>query len=518
MDANLPFLDNEWAAPVPRPALAVSCTCSQGDPRDQLAREAYSYRLVYESFAPLLQRWGTVREVHQPESRLDHALYELRRQGNEPLHLSFMPLHLAYLTGQAPNVAFPFWEFPDIPERDLGGNPRNNWKRIADRLALLLTACTFTRDAFQRSGVRTPIAVVPVPIREEYFSVPQWAFGQRMVIDCPAYVFPQPDAAVEPPADPDVRTPDEPFTTTNRMRRWYRNYVRPCIPTALARGLSRLARAGAAPPTAATDVQECPVPNSPVLELSGVVWTAIFNPYDARKNWTNLLTAYLHALRDEADATLVLKLVVSRDLAERAVAGVIGFYRDLGFAHRCKLAIVTEYLSSAQMVELAQASTYHVNASRAEGANLPLQDFMAAGRPGISPCHTAMRDYFHDELGLVVASHAEPSRWPHDPEQSLTTSWHDPVWESLRDQLRASYELAKHRGRQYQVLAARSREQIEDFAGAERVWPRLATALNAAITGRRPAAPERDSLRHRDQRIMADAEKERVIAAQARDG
>lgn len=476
MNANLPLLDNQWAAPAPEPALAVSYACPEGDARDHLAREAYSYRLVYEAFAPLLKRWGAVYEVAQPESRLDFALRHFRRAGKSPLHLSFHPLHLTYLTSDAPNVAFPFWEFPDIPAADLADNPRNNWRRIAGRLSLLLTACTFTRDAVRRAGVTTPVAVVPVPLRADCFRVPEWVPDQRVTLDCPAYVFPQSPAA-RPAVAWDAH-PGPPQSASQWLRWWYGTYVRPCLPADLVRRLSLLAHPERG---RVKTVPAFGCELAPRLELSGVVYTAIFNPFCQRKNWADLLSAFLHALGDRPDATLVLKLAVCRDLAEAGLEGVLGYYLSLGMKHRCKIAVIPDYLAAEHMLELARASTFHVTATRAEGANLPLQDFLAAGRPGVAPRHSAMLDYFHDELGFVVASHPEPARWPHAPHDSLPTTWHHPVWESLRDQLRLSYETAKSRPRQYRLLAARSREQIEDFAGAERVWPRLAAALNTAL-------------------------------------
>ena len=157
----------------------------------RIGREAYSYRFVFDAFAPLLGRWGRTIEVTQAESRLDYALWRARQQHLEPVHLSFLPLHLTYLTHRAPNVAFPFWEFPDLPNRAFDNNPRNNWVHVADHLDLIVTASRFTRDAFVRAGVRTPIKVVPVPIAAEYFSTPAWQPGQRTVIESPCYVFPQ---------------------------------------------------------------------------------------------------------------------------------------------------------------------------------------------------------------------------------------------------------------------------------------------------------------------------------------
>ncbi|HMC88710.1 MAG TPA: hypothetical protein VKI17_04140, partial [Gemmataceae bacterium] len=193
--------DSAFAAPKQH-ALVVSSVHSSGEMSQRIGREAYSYRFVLDAFAPLLRRWGSVSEVTQAESRLDYALWRTRQQGLEPIHLSFLPLHLTYLSRRAANVAFPFWEFPDIPNHAFGNNLRNNWIHIAAQLDLILTACTFTRDAFVRAGVTTPIRVIPVPIHQDYFSVPAWTRGQDTVLECPCYVFPQPTASTEPEADP----------------------------------------------------------------------------------------------------------------------------------------------------------------------------------------------------------------------------------------------------------------------------------------------------------------------------
>src|SRR2546421_11994595 len=96
-------------------AVVVSVPFAKANEADRTGTEHYSYYYVYRAFAPLLQRWGSTVEVTQPESRLDFALRRTRQAGQEPIHLSFLPLHHAYLSTEAPNVAFPFWEFPDIP-------------------------------------------------------------------------------------------------------------------------------------------------------------------------------------------------------------------------------------------------------------------------------------------------------------------------------------------------------------------------------------------------------------------
>ncbi len=110
----------------------------------------------------------------RPDTTLEAALSHDRETRRDPAHMSFLPLQYMPIAPSVPNIAFPFWEYPEIPDRDVAGNPRNNWPRVAEKLALIMTACDFTRDAFVRAGVGVPIHVVPVPISGPYFAVPDW--------------------------------------------------------------------------------------------------------------------------------------------------------------------------------------------------------------------------------------------------------------------------------------------------------------------------------------------------------
>src|SRR5262249_16487285 len=189
------------------------------------------------------------------------------------------------------------------------------------------------------------------------------------------------------------------------------------------------------------------------LDLSGVVYTTVLSPFDARKNLHDLLTAFLLAFGEQEDATLLVKLVINPERKVPALNLVLSEVRRLGLSHRCKLVFVADYLSDDQMVELARASTYYVTATRAEGACLPLRDFVAAGRPGVAPMHTALGDYFGPDMGFTIDSHPEPTCWPTDPSRRLTTTWHRIVWQSLFDQFRASYNAAARQPGHYLRLA-----------------------------------------------------------------
>lgn len=473
-------------------AVIVSSVFKTGEVLQKMGIAAYSYHFVFRAFAPLLERWGVVREVTNPESRLDYALYRARRAGLRPFHLSVLPLHCTYLTRHAANVAFPFWEFPDIPDQDHEYNSRHNWVRVANRLDLILTASTDTHDALRRAGVRTPIHVVPVPISEQYFAVPPWRSGQEVTLDCPCYLFPHPPLPGPPLFDPYVTYEPDRFSWKGRLRAAYKFRVRGRLPDWFDTALTKVGRLCVTgkwdnPNPTPPPSNPLPFPLNPTLPLQGVVYTSICNPFDPRKNWEDLLSAYLLALRDREDATLVLKLAVNESLAAKAFRRIFRYYKQLPQPHRCKLAVVAALLSDEQMTELARASTYYVNSARAEGACLPLQNFLAAGRPGLAPVHSALAEYFEKDVGFVVNSQPEPAVMPHTPGRQRSTTWHRLDWQALCDQFRASYTLAKENRARYEVLAGRGRDRMAEFAGAERVWPRLRDALEQVPDPGQPA-------------------------------
>lgn len=448
--------------------LLVSGVFGTADAVDQLGSAAYSYHFVYRAFAPLLRRLGDVVEIDRPESRLDYAIRRARLNKCTPVHLSFRPLQSMYLSSLAPNVAFPFWEFPDIPAQDFDGNPRNNWLRIANHVDRVLCASEYTRDAFSRAGVRVPVHVVPVPVGNEYRALPARAPGDEGQLDCGVHLFPREFRRQPAQRSRSVLAP---------MHAALQRGLRATLPAWLDRRVGLLGLTARAQWRTLRREIRAPAPTTSTLALSGVVYTSIVNPFDRRKNWEDLLSAFLIALRDREDATLVLKLVLPAGLRASGLQLVLECYDRFNLAHRCKLAVVTDYLSDRQMVDLARWSTYYVTATRAEGACLPVQDFLAAGRPVISPCHSALSDYLDADVAFIVDSHPEPTSWPHDPTQQIRTTWHRIVWQALYDRLQESYRVATQDRARYDRMALLGRDRMNNFASADRVWPRLRTAL-----------------------------------------
>ncbi|MHB1423433.1 MAG: glycosyltransferase [Gemmataceae bacterium] len=481
--------------PTTRRVVILTSYLSQSRRGKLLGAPGYSYDIVARLFLPLLQRWGEVVSVPRDPGRIESAIREAQHRGMEPIHLSFLPFQDIHLTPSAPNVVFPFWEFPDVPAEAFDGNARNNWVATANRCDLVLVCGQFTVDAFQRAGIRTPIRIVPVPTPDEYFQLPSWSAKATTRLACPAYVFPNPEVPPHQLWDaPDaelhednvwpsrsatrsrIRGASAPLQSLKRellgkLRGTYRSMMKPLIPPIIHEAMRQRVRPIGHDPWRSY-LWSC---RREELDLSGIVYTSIFSPHDGRKNWQDLLSGFVLALRERADATLVIKLVAKEQLT---VEKVLNYYRTLGLAHRCKVVFLTDYLFAEQMLELAQASAYYLTTTRAEGCCLPLLNYLAAARPGIAPCHTAIGDYFGPEMGFVIHGSQERTIWPQDRRIRFKTTWHRLVWPSVIEQIRKSYELARDDAAGYDALAATARARMKQWVETESVWPRLREALD----------------------------------------
>jgi hypothetical protein len=218
------------------------------------------------------------------------------------------------------------------------------------------------------------------------------------------------------------------------------------------------------------------LPSTP-LTISGLVYSSIFNLGDKRKNHVDLLSAYLLAFRNREDVTLVIKLATNPVREHHEISLFKLMYQGLGIEHRCRLVVITDFLTDQQMADLMRATTFYVNTSRAEGACLPLQQSLAAGRPSIAPDHTSMADFMDDRVGYVIRTHPEPTYWPHDPDMKIETYWNRMVWSDLRDHFLSSAEMVDTDLGRYHEMAELARTRMSRYASREVVEIALRNAL-----------------------------------------
>ncbi len=140
-----------------------------------------------------------------------------------------------------PNIAVPAWEFPDIPAIDLENDPQQNWARVAEQVDLIITHTQFSRAAFLRAGVRTPVHVVPVPIRPDYFAGAGLAAGPARRPRLSVLRLPAARHAARPPR-PWVSTETGHLPARPSLRQLYKKCVK-AMPERFGKAMHRSARA-----------------------------------------------------------------------------------------------------------------------------------------------------------------------------------------------------------------------------------------------------------------------------------
>ncbi len=466
-------------------AILLSCYMSGATEGRNLGTAGYSYDFVAKLFARCFERRAQVILVNEPEHQLDKAAENARQQGLDPIHVSFLPFQDVHFCSTTPNIVVPAWEFPDVPNQAFDGDPRNDWVAMANRCELVIVGGPFTVDALRRGGTTSPIRVVPVPTPEAYFAVDDWQADQRSHLECRVY-WPTTTTQVQATTQNErrylLRQSKEAFTQSLGalqkaaigLERYHKisGYFR-------ARRIERRRRKTQRQITearrSAPERIELDHPFTDTLDTSGVVYSSVFNPDDGRKNWQDLLNGFLYALADKPDATLILKLITRRAEAARQV---INYYINRDVPHTCRVGFIVDFLSDEKMVQLASASTYYLQTTKAEGNCLPLMNYMASGRPGVSPNHSAMSDYFDHNVGFVVDSHPEPAAWPHDSQLRLRTTWGRIVWPSVQQQVRRSYEVATSDIKAYHALALEGRQRMQNWASFETVERRINALLD----------------------------------------
>jgi hypothetical protein len=193
------------------------------------------------------------------------------------------------------------------------------------------------------------------------------------------------------------------------------------------------------------------------LKLSGVIFTALFNPYDGRKNWADMLTAFCAAFKDTPDATLVFKLGHSE--YESAMHDMLIWLARMP-KFKCRVVLLHGYLEGHDFDSLIRASAFAVNASHGEGQCLPLMEFLSCGKPAIAPRHSAMVDYIDEDVAFVVDSWLDSTAWSHDPRLAYRTLRHQIDWASLVRAYQAAYQCAKNDPERYQQMSAAAIERM----------------------------------------------------------
>ena len=399
--------------------------------QQNLGRPEYSYYFVLKEFRPVLERIGQVIEVSNPDELVDRLYFDCLSRGEECVYLSFSPPHRTPIHYACPTIPVFAWEFSTIPTESWQGEPRHDWRVVLEACGRAITHSTFTVNTVRDvMGEDYPVCAIPAPVWDRFA-----ARGEHL----------ERHPVVEPVTLNlrglliDSRTVD----------------LRPYGPPGRCEGT---------PMSFAAPAQDCP------LQLEGVVYTSVFNPYDGRKNWQDMISAFCTTFRDTADATLVLKLT-HHDIANALTDMLHHLYKNQSY--QCRIVLIHGYLADGDYERLVQATSYVVNSSYGEGQCLPLMEFMSCGKPAIAPLNTAMADYVNSDNAFIVDFTEELTAWPHDPRAAYRTMRYMTHWDSLCAAYRASYEVAKTDEPRYAAMSAAAVHSLQRFCSQATAEQRL---------------------------------------------
>ncbi|MCY1267993.1 glycosyltransferase [compost metagenome] len=485
----------------------------------------YSYYFVLKEFLPVLQELGEVMVVERPESEVDRLYDEARARGEACLFLSFAPPHKTPAGLRCPTIPVFAWEFDSIPNQPWLDDERQNWATVLAECGQAITHSLLTVQAARAElGEDFPVVSIPAPVWDRFADFRATASSPRPVdasilvrsgvvmdshdLSLVPYI-PNVDAvaravasarareqAVRPrpvqagQAAPVGNEQSRLRITLRYLVEWYRlvwcDLLRPAPPAPAAP--PRAEQPAALEPTNPVEPGGLPevageapdMPDWPLAEhrlhLSGVVFTAVFNPYDGRKNWVDMLTAFCSAFRDTPDATLLFKLG-HRDYQSAMNDMLMCMARMPAF--KCRVVLLHGFLERDDFDRLIRSTAFVINASHGEGQCLPLMEFLSCGKPALAPRHSAMLDYIDDQVGFVVDSWLDATAWPHDPRLAYRTLRHQIDWGSLVKAYRDAYNCYVDTPERYQRMAATAIERMRGHCSRATARERLLALIDS---------------------------------------
>ncbi|WP_373386672.1 glycosyltransferase [Pseudomonas alcaligenes] len=482
----------------------------------------YSYYFVLRDFLPVLRQLGEVVVIERPQVEVDEHYAMSLERGERCLFLSFTPPHKVVLGLRCPTLPVFAWEFDSIPSEHWLDEVNQNWAHVLQQCGGAITHSALTvRAVRQVLGDDFPIVSIPSPVWDRYAELRAGAavptchrirVGSGIVLDTQDVnlepFMPGLDAVAAAVANArGVARSEKSDTGANKpgtgssegrlaisrryLAAWYQQVVRgllpwlpeyrlPSVDTATETQAEHMEPANHVQPRGLSVEDEqsgAPewTPQPCEFELRGAVFTALFNPYDGRKNWIDMLTAFCAAFRDNPEATLVFKLG-HHDYRAALNSMLMCIARLPRF--RCRVLVVHGFLEKAEFDRLIEASTFVVNASHGEGQCLPLMELMSCGKPAIAPRNSAMLDYIDEDVAFVVHSWLDATAWPHDPRLAYRTCRHQLDWSSLVVQYQTALHCYREEPERYRRMSRAAIERMQEHCSQASAKIRLQQFLN----------------------------------------
>lgn len=427
--------------------LLVHTSTSANSIPQQLGRPEYSYRFVLREFMPLLKQLGKVVEVVDPAHEVDPIYLDCLERGEPCLFLCFLPPNKTPIDLACPTISVFAWEFETLPDEAFAGKPRNDWRRVLAKLGSAITHSSYTVTGVQAQlGEDFPVASIPAPLWDRMQALRYMPAPSRLVVLDGLLID----------------------STRTDLSAYCKSKLLAAAPDALPLPPNLHEYQGS-------------------IDLYGVVYTAVLNPHDSRKDWPQMINAFCEAFHDKPDATLLIKLTHYDPTA--LIPEMLEAIYTMG-PSTCRVLLVHAYLEEPEYHALLRNTTYALSVSRGEGQCLPLMEYMSAGVPAVACRHTSMLDYVDDDCAFVINSSPQLGAWPHDQRQAYRTLRQRVHYQSLVEAYRRSYYVALHEPDVYMSMSHAAVGSLKRYCSNAVLLPRLRQFFEKRIA---PAATEENS-------------------------
>lgn len=365
----------------------------------------YSYGFAMESFGNTVKDSDTIAGTFSYPFHIGAARTAMR-QHRDPVSISFLPPDVALLVPKHKNICYFAWEFDKLPVKSDGNNGifKKDYASTLSKFDHVLTLSSYAQETLKSYGIQSSVL---------------------------------PSAVVVKDVEQDESIDDLPCYQLSTSIDYYKEYQ----------------------PTTLGDLLDKHTYQNRFLY--------ILNPHDIRKNFGNLVTAFVKFRESNPEAVLFLKMTAQGDLGKlQATAFKREFpaFPDTVFEN---VYFIPQKLSDSKLQMLINSCEYYVSPSRAEGQNLPLCEAMVSGRVCITPDHTSMSDYVTSDSAIILQS----STWmidetTHKYKEFWGFSWFNVGEQTILDALNKTISLTPE---EKIAMIDKAKRNVEDFCSPESV-------------------------------------------------
>ncbi len=369
-----------------------------------------------------------------PQSTILHFL--------EPCHYQIYP--------ECRNIGYSYWEIDGLPTESSSLRTDRSWAMMMNQCEEVWTGSSFSKEVFERGGVKVPVHVIP------------WITH---------------DGGASKVSEPTINAIRLPLWRSSeglkkRLRPIYfligklPQGLRRCVVSAgllttlLLKQFLRLKKAQS---TLWRTREAFDLTSQKTFKFLCV------NTFLERKNYKDLLSAYFFAFTKEDPVALVIKthcLIDSWWMRLHIMSQLLKMIDSLKVENAPAVFVILEPLSEQKMRDLFATADTFVSTSHGEGVGGGVLQMMLSGKPPVTNLYSSIRDFCSSDSAYTYNVLEEPVFWD-DEYYGMRQKWARLDIMSLVSALRQIYE--NHKTDDYLKRALRAKERALAYGNKDNV-------------------------------------------------